>query len=458
MITNRYQNTALIALKSISLKILFMLLMIYGISGAVDRFPRPEFQNGYTLPQTTVPAARAEILYYVDVAVLFAALCCAAWLALKKRSRKGLLLMTIFSVLYFGFYRKGCICSIGSIQNVTAALFNHSFALPLTVILFFTLPLLFTLFFGRVFCSSVCPLGALQELFILKPVRLPAAVEAPLKIIPHLFLGAAVLFAATGSGFIICRLDPFVGVFRLSAPSGMMLLTIGILVIALFVARPYCRFLCPYGVLLQWMSSLSKWNVKITNKTCINCRLCESACPVNAIRFPTNEPVHEKRAQSVHRIVIYTVFLPLFILAGATGGWFGGDYFSTKHPRVKLAEQIVKEENGSAVPTIESETFRTSSSAVAELISEAATTRNTIRFGSLLFGAYAALIIGLMLLRLSTQKKTTEYIADHGECISCGRCFRYCPENGNEFVPSSTTPTNTAPPNTAPPKSPAGGL
>jgi ferredoxin len=449
MINNCCPNKTFNALKSLSLKIFFLLVMLHGISGAVDRFPRPEFQNGYMLPQTTVPAGRAEILYYVDVAVLFVALCLAAFLALKKRSRAGLLLLTIGSLLYFGFYRKGCICAVGSIQNITAALANQSFALPLTVVLFFALPLLFALFFGRVFCSSVCPLGALQELFILKTLKLPSAVEAPLKIIPHIFLGAAVLFAATGSGFLICRLDPFVSIFRLSSPTGMLFITIIILIMALLIARPYCRFLCPYGVLLQWMSSLSKWNVKITNKNCINCRLCEDVCPVNAIRYPSNEPAHEKRKQSVHRIMLYTIFLPLMILAGAAGGWFGGDYFSAKHPRVKLAEQIVKEENGSAVSaTVESETFRAASSDVKGLISDAAKTRNAIRFGSMLFGAYAAAVIGLMLLRLSMQKKTTEYSADHGECISCGRCFRYCPLNR---LPSSS-------PNDALPKSPAGGL
>src|SRR5512133_1529583 len=114
MINNCCPNKTFNALKSLSLKIFFLLVMLHGISGAVDRFPRPEFQNGYMLPQTTVPAGRAEILYYVDVAVLFVALCLAAFLALKKRSRAGLLFLTIGSLLYFGFYRKGCICAIGS--------------------------------------------------------------------------------------------------------------------------------------------------------------------------------------------------------------------------------------------------------------------------------------------------------------------------------------------------------
>ena len=37
-------------------------------------------------------------------------------------------------------------------------------AVPLAVVAFFALPLVFALFFGRTFCAAVCPLGAVQEL------------------------------------------------------------------------------------------------------------------------------------------------------------------------------------------------------------------------------------------------------------------------------------------------------
>ena len=35
------------------------------------------------------------------------------------------------------------------------------------------LPLAVALFFGRVFCAGVCPLGAIQELMTLKPIEVP---------------------------------------------------------------------------------------------------------------------------------------------------------------------------------------------------------------------------------------------------------------------------------------------
>jgi hypothetical protein len=180
------------------------------------RFPAPEFKSGYKFPDTTVPSATSETQQWIDVAVLAAALTLAAWLAVKRHSRRGLFWLMIFSLLYFGFYKQGCICPIGSIQNVTLSLFNSHYALPITVLLFFALPLLFALFFGRVFCSSICALGAMQDLVAIKPIQLSRKVTIGLSVIPYAYLGLAVLLAATDTGFLICRYDPFIGFFRLT--------------------------------------------------------------------------------------------------------------------------------------------------------------------------------------------------------------------------------------------------
>ena len=113
--------------------------------------------------------------------------------------------MSVFSLLYFGFYREGCICSIGSIQNVVLALVDPTYAIPITALLFFLLPLAFALFFGRTFCAGACPLGAIQDIIVLKPIELPKWIQKVLGLIPYLYLGFAVLYVATKSEFIICR-------------------------------------------------------------------------------------------------------------------------------------------------------------------------------------------------------------------------------------------------------------
>ena len=96
--------------------------VLTGVAMAEQRFPPPEFESGHQLPVATTPAARAVLFQYLDVAVLAACLGMASWLIYKRRSRKGLMALSIFSLLYFGFWKKGCVCAIGSLQNVSLAL------------------------------------------------------------------------------------------------------------------------------------------------------------------------------------------------------------------------------------------------------------------------------------------------------------------------------------------------
>ena len=182
--------------KALPYIILILLVCWHTVMFAQDRFPRPEFESGYVYPTNQMPAQRGQGWEYFDVAVLVAALAVTSWLALKKRSRQGLVWMSVFSLAYFGFYREGCICSVGSVQNVSLALFNESYTIPLTALLFFIIPLLFALAYGRVFCAGVCPLGAIQELTGIKPVRLHKNVEVVLASVPFIYL-------ATFS--IVCR-------------------------------------------------------------------------------------------------------------------------------------------------------------------------------------------------------------------------------------------------------------
>jgi ferredoxin len=406
-----------------------ILLFLSSNTSGQDRFPRPEFQNGYTQPTTIFPAARSPLYSILDTVKLVLALSLAAWLAIRKRSRKGLFLLSLGCLLYFGFYRKGCICPVGSVQNVAQGMFDSSFALPLTVGLFFGLPLLFALLFGRIFCSSVCPLGAIQDIVLLKPVKVPPLLSSILGLLPHLYLGAAILFVATGAGYVICRFDPFVGFFRRSGSAGMIFWGLSILLIGVFVARPYCRYLCPYGILLGWASLLSWRPVTITPDTCINCRLCEDTCPFDAIRIPTTAPTGESRPQSVRRLLLHGALLPVWIIAGALSGSQASGVLSLAHHQVRLAEQLLLEEKGAVNnQTMESRTFRAGPMPVPDLITQAQEIRRTMKFGGTLLGIYLGMVIGLSMVRLSLQRKQTGYTPDRQKCLSCGRCFQSCPQ------------------------------
>ena len=399
---------------------------------AQDRFPKPEFDSQYQQPLTQTPQAASPFREWLDVLLLTAAIGLTSFFALKKRSRRAIWVMAVFSVSYFGFIREGCVCAVGSLQNVSAALFHSDYIIPAGVLAFFVIPLIFTLFYGRTFCAAVCPLGAMQDLVMVKPVKVPEWLQEVLGLFRYLYLGFAVLFAATGSAFLICRYDPFVSIFRMSNDFGMMLYSTGFVALSIFVARPYCRFLCPYGVLLGWMSKLSKRHLTTTPDICHVCRLCEEACPMGAIHKPTPETIPVSREQGRRRLALLLILLPMMIIAG---GWSFSklDVFLSKmHPTVNLAELIDREDAiGAAGITVETRTFRSSGTATETLFQEANSVRDRFRTGGWWLGGFLGLIFGFKLVNLSVFRTRVEYEPDRESCFSCGRCFSYCP---NEHV------------------------
>jgi NAD-dependent dihydropyrimidine dehydrogenase PreA subunit len=408
---------------------LFLLLPYFTFPQTVERFPKPDFQTDYQRPHLISPDSRAQFFEYLDVFVLLAALSLASYFALKLRSRRKIFLLMVFSLVYFGFYREGCICSVGSVQNVSLALFNPGYIIPITAVLFFVLPLLFTLFFGRTFCAAVCPLGAIQDAVVLKPAKVPAWLAHVLGIFPYIYLGLAVLFAAGGAGFIICQYDPFVGFFRFGARFNMVILGISMLLLGTVIARPYCRFLCPYGVLLDWMSRLSKRHVTITPNECTNCRLCEESCPFGSIKKPGGTPLDPgKKKAEIKRLSILIILLPVFVFGG---GWVVSRLhapLSQQHFTVSLAREIQLENSGQRKETTEhTRAFRASGKPTEELFSEAAAIQSRIKTGGWILGGFLGLVIALKLIGLSIVNKKEEYAIDTGTCLSCARCFKYCP-------------------------------
>jgi len=394
----------------------------------IERFPKPDFKSDYTRPQTITPEARAAHLEYLDVFVLIITLSLASYFALKLRSRKHIFLLMVFSVIYFGFWREGCICSIGAIQNVTLAMFDPTYSIPLTAVLFFAIPLIFTLFFGRTFCAAVCPLGAVQDLVIVKHINVSNWLAELLSILPYIYLGLAVLFAANSAGFIICQYDPFVGFFRFGATFNMIILGLSLLLLGTVIARPYCRFLCPYGVLLNWMSRLSRRHVTITPTECTNCRLCEESCPFGAINKADEGVLAESKNSDIRRLAIIIVLTPIIILLS---GWvvsYLHDTLSQKHPSVSLAEEIQLENRGKRTETtLETRTFRASGKPSEELFEEAKEIQKRFRMGGWFLGGFLGFIFSIKLIKLSIRKKQPEYAADTGTCFSCARCFAFCP-------------------------------
>ncbi len=408
--------------------LLVLFLLPLSLEAQQQRFPKPDFESGYEQPSTVTPEPRALSMEYFDVFVLIVFLGLASWLIIKKRSRRGILWLSVGALLYFGFFRNGCICPIGAIQNVTLSFFDPTYAISIVALLFFVLPLLITLFYGRTFCGGVCPLGAIQDLVVIKPISLPKWLNKTLGLIPYVYLSLAVLFAATGTDFIICRYDPFIGIFRMDAMFTMIALGVAFLLLGMFIGRPYCRFLCPYGVLLNWMSRFSKKHVTITPSKCIQCKLCTNSCPFDAIDYPTNEKEVAKSGLGPKRFILYAVLIPLWVAAGVFVGAKSHTFLSKANPDVYLAELLIANpEIKNDLDNLDVQTFLASGKTMETLVREAEEIRGDFYTGSMIAGGFLGLVIGMTLLNTVVFRKRQDYVPHKGNCFSCGRCIDYCP-------------------------------
>ena len=402
---------------------------------AQDRFPQPDFESGYSLPETQNPAPRSQAMEYVDVGVLLLGLIVSAWLVLKTRRRTPIVVLSVAAIAYFGFYRLGCVCPIGAIQNVTLALADPAYSLPVTVLLFFLLPIAAALVAGRVFCGSVCPFGALQDLVTLNLVKLPRWLDRTLRFLAVVYLGHAVLFAATGTDFIICRFDPFVGIFRLNATLPMLLFGAAMIVLSIFLGRPYCRYLCPYGVVLGLFSRVSLVHTAITPAECISCGLCEESCPVDAIRVPGPSLAQPAYRREKSRFLILLAALPLVLLAFWLSGRAIAPAYASLHPEVRLLRQVNLEDAGLATETtLASEAFRASQRTMAQLVDSAADASDRMAVGSSILWLFFGVAIWATAVRRFVRSPVSGHVPIRELCVSCGRCHERCPIEHRERV------------------------
>jgi ferredoxin len=207
----------------------------------------------------------------------------------------------------------------------------------------------------------------------------------------------------------------------------MLVLGISFLLISLFVGRPYCRYFCPYGVLLRIFSRFSRWRVTVTPKECLNCRLCEESCPFGAIEVSKEEPMRPLNRDR-RRMAFMLLLLPVLIAIGGYGGSKMGPAFSRMHARVLLAERIQEEETGGAEGTTDaSKAFRDTGESINSLYEEARAIRADFIAGGWFFGGFLGLVLAGKLISLSVLRRREEYEAGRAGCLACGRCFSYCP-------------------------------
>ncbi|MDZ4720006.1 MAG: 4Fe-4S binding protein [Roseiflexaceae bacterium] len=177
------------------------------------------------------------------------------------------------------------------------------------------------------FCGWFCPFGAIQEwlyaastwlqkrippvgraIWALKkrlgvrPARLGMLPEATLiqRIDGILRYGkyavlATIIGGTIAYGVMIFRdYDPWSALLEIGAlelTAGTVVLGI-VLVAALFVERPWCRYACPLGAVIGLTSQLSPLRIQREGTACTGCTLCSKSCPMGLPVATMSELTH----------------------------------------------------------------------------------------------------------------------------------------------------------------------
>lgn len=259
--------------------------------------------EGGTIPADLLPIDEEEEDYYeedsllstliydapIDEVIMIVVICgmvMTGFLLKNVYVRWATLAVTL---VYLGWMDGGFV-SVSHITNgikLGPSLFLND--LPLLLIIVFTV--LTTLLWGRIFCSSLCPFGALQDFitrFVPKKwqVKVPQWLHDKAIYLKYGILAFLVIMAIAYADLSLFQyFEPFGTVFYISRSMLLWGIAGALLFGAIFIPRFYCRYACPLGAALGVTSLISPWRIKRVPQ-CDICSVCEHACPTGAIRGP----------------------------------------------------------------------------------------------------------------------------------------------------------------------------
>ncbi len=194
-------------------------------------------------------------------------------------------LFMLGSVVILGFYRGGCPCMISSFQNALLAVIGVDVNLQALVWFLGLVPL--TYVFGKVWCGWVCHLGALQE-FLYIPKRFQLFRSRNAQRIMHqmrvVLLVALVVQVLVSKRILFNIVGPFKVAFNLFSSNvfGYFLLAL-LLISSAFMYRPFCKAVCPVGLILGWISKIPGAALLGIGTECSGCSVCDRSCDMDAI-------------------------------------------------------------------------------------------------------------------------------------------------------------------------------
>ncbi len=170
--------------------------------------------------------------------------------------------------------------------------------------------ILFAIFMKKGFCGWICPVGFLSEYLgkmgmkiVGRNFILPKWLDYPLRSLKYLvllfFLWVIISMSTVeiqtflnGNYNKIADVEMLMFFWHLSLLS--LIVIFSLVVLSIFIKNFWCRYLCPYGAFLGFLSMFSPLKVTRNSDTCTSCQQCTKACPAhiqihNKLRISSDE-------------------------------------------------------------------------------------------------------------------------------------------------------------------------
>ena len=141
----------------------------------------------------------------------------------------------------------------------------------------FSVSLLAALIFGRIYCGYVCPMNTLMVLvdwvakkFNIKTQKIPK------------WLGNG-YFAWIA---LVCSIVPMILLkkfLQINLPILLIWLIVAVLITLRYRPLVFHNLICPFGALQKLFGRFARRSKNVDEAACIGCKLCEKACPSDAI-------------------------------------------------------------------------------------------------------------------------------------------------------------------------------
>jgi len=206
------------------------------------------------------------------------------------------------------------ICPFGGVVTIYEFISTGSFLPKLhsAAFILMALGLVVALFFGPLFCGYVCPLGSYQEwigklgrrLFPKKYGHLiPEKLDRMLRYLRYGVLAMVVYQTAVAGKLVFQEVDPYYALFNFftgEVALTALIILLAVTVLSLFIERPWCKYLCPYGALLGLFNLIRIFPIRRNTTTCIQCKKCDKACPMQ-IEVSQKDAVRNPQCISCHK-------------------------------------------------------------------------------------------------------------------------------------------------------------